>query len=59
MEDSNSHPQNQTSKRKSSHPQKKQRMENETRSAKLLDLDVLDCPVCFEPLTIPTFQVMF
>ncbi|ANM69719.1 Protein with RING/U-box and TRAF-like domain [Arabidopsis thaliana] len=56
MEDSNSHPQNQTSKRKSSHPQKKQRMENETRSAKLLDLDVLDCPVCFEPLTIPTFQ---
>ncbi|XP_010444133.1 PREDICTED: E3 ubiquitin-protein ligase SINA-like 11 [Camelina sativa] len=36
--------------------QKRQRTENETRSAKLSDLDVLDCPVCFEPLTVPTFQ---
>ncbi|KAL1203921.1 E3 ubiquitin-protein ligase SINA-like 11 [Cardamine amara subsp. amara] len=38
------------------HSQKRQRTENETRMGKLLDLDVLDCPVCFEPLTIPTFQ---
>ncbi|KAL1226043.1 E3 ubiquitin-protein ligase SINA-like 7 [Cardamine amara subsp. amara] len=22
----------------------------------LIDLDVLDCPICYEPLTIPTFQ---
>ncbi|KAG7535229.1 Seven-in-absentia protein TRAF-like domain [Arabidopsis thaliana x Arabidopsis arenosa] len=57
MEGSNSHPHIQLSKEKNSHRQKKQRMEkNETRSAKLLDLDVLDCPICFEPLTIPTFQ---
>jgi len=25
----------------------------------LLDLDVLDCPICYEPLTIPLFQVTF
>ncbi|XP_023633444.1 E3 ubiquitin-protein ligase SINA-like 11 [Capsella rubella] len=38
------------------HSQKRQHTENETRLAKLSDLDVLDCPVCFEPLTVPTFQ---
>ncbi|EFH46840.1 hypothetical protein ARALYDRAFT_915958 [Arabidopsis lyrata subsp. lyrata] len=35
--------------------QKKQRTEDKTRPA-MLDFDVLDCPVCFEPLTIPIFQ---
>ncbi|XP_019086987.1 PREDICTED: E3 ubiquitin-protein ligase SINA-like 11 [Camelina sativa] len=38
------------------HSPKRQRTENETRLAKLSDLDVLDCPVFFEPLTVPTFQ---
>uniref|UniRef100_A0A1J3DA05 RING-type E3 ubiquitin transferase n=1 Tax=Noccaea caerulescens TaxID=107243 RepID=A0A1J3DA05_NOCCA len=26
------------------------------RSAMMLGLDILDCPICFEPLTIPVFQ---
>ncbi|XP_023634328.1 E3 ubiquitin-protein ligase SINA-like 7, partial [Capsella rubella] len=37
------------------HLQKKQRTEDKTRPA-MLDFDVFDCPVCFEPLTIPIFQ---
>ncbi|EOA22439.1 hypothetical protein CARUB_v10003085mg [Capsella rubella] len=34
---------------------KKQRNKDNKRTA-ILDFDVLDCPVCFEPLTIPIFQ---
>ncbi|XP_006285318.2 E3 ubiquitin-protein ligase SINA-like 7 [Capsella rubella] len=37
------------------HLHKKQRTEDKTRQA-MLDFDVLDCPVCCEPLTIPIFQ---
>lgn len=33
--------------------------EGKTRSAMLLGLDILDCPVCFEALTTPIFQVLF
>ncbi|EFH44914.1 hypothetical protein ARALYDRAFT_916206 [Arabidopsis lyrata subsp. lyrata] len=33
---------------------KRQRTRSETGT--LLDLDVLDCPICYEPLTIPLFQ---
>lgn len=33
--------------------------EGKKRSAMLLGLDILDCPICFEALTIPIFQVMF
>lgn len=33
--------------------------EVKTRSAMLLGVDILDCPVCFEALTIPIFQVLF
>ncbi|EFH45079.1 predicted protein [Arabidopsis lyrata subsp. lyrata] len=29
------------------------------RSVVVLDLDILDCPVCCEALTIPIFQVLF
>ena len=36
--------------------QKRQRSPTE-RTATLLDLDVTDCPICFNPLTIPIFQV--
>ncbi|CAH8277330.1 unnamed protein product [Arabidopsis lyrata] len=25
----------------------------------MLDLEVLHCPICFEPLTIPIFEVAF
>ncbi|EOA18148.1 hypothetical protein CARUB_v10006614mg [Capsella rubella] len=35
--------------------QKKQRTDDKTRPA-MLDYDVLDCPVCFEPPTIPILQ---
>ncbi|KAL0641601.1 hypothetical protein Bca4012_103239 [Brassica carinata] len=28
-------------------------------SPALLDLNVLDCPICFEAFTIPIFQVLF
>ncbi|KAH0886157.1 hypothetical protein HID58_062253 [Brassica napus] len=35
--------------------QKRQRSPTE-RTATLLDLDVTDCPICFNPLTIPIFQ---
>ncbi|CAH8277338.1 unnamed protein product [Arabidopsis lyrata] len=31
-------------------------LEGKTRSGMLLGLDVLDCPICFEALTIPIFQ---
>lgn len=34
-------------------------LEGKTRSGMLLGLDVLDCPICFEALTIPIFQVLF
>ncbi|XP_024014367.1 E3 ubiquitin-protein ligase SINA-like 7 [Eutrema salsugineum] len=30
--------------------------EDKTRSAMLLGLDILDCPICFEALTVPIFQ---
>lgn len=40
------------------HIQKKQRTEGNTCSA-MMYFDVLDCPVCFEPLTVPIFQVTF
>ncbi|ESQ47274.1 hypothetical protein EUTSA_v10028229mg, partial [Eutrema salsugineum] len=39
-----------------SHSLKKQRLEDETRCATLLDRTVLDCPICWEPLVIPIFQ---
>ncbi|KAJ0239928.1 hypothetical protein HA466_0226410 [Hirschfeldia incana] len=35
--------------------QKKQRTEDKTLSA-MLDLGLLDCPICVEPLSIPIFQ---
>ncbi|CAA7057588.1 unnamed protein product [Microthlaspi erraticum] len=37
------------------HLPKKQRTEDKIRSL-MLDMDVLDCPVCYEPFTIPIFQ---
>ncbi|KAL1206999.1 E3 ubiquitin-protein ligase SINA-like 7 [Cardamine amara subsp. amara] len=40
-------------------PVKRQRSstsEGKTRSAMLLGVDILDCPICFEALTIPIFQ---
>ncbi|KAF3524116.1 hypothetical protein F2Q69_00048640 [Brassica cretica] len=37
------------------HLRNRQRTKDNIRSA-TVDVDVLDCPVCFEPLTIPIFQ---
>ncbi|CAA7057590.1 unnamed protein product [Microthlaspi erraticum] len=37
------------------HLQKKQRTEDKTRSL-MLDFDVINCPVCCEPLAVPIFQ---
>ncbi|KAL0866647.1 hypothetical protein Bca101_045765 [Brassica carinata] len=37
------------------HLKKRQRTDGNIRTA-MVDFDVLDCPVCFEPLTIPIFQ---
>ncbi|KAF3507062.1 hypothetical protein F2Q69_00002341 [Brassica cretica] len=37
--------------------QKRQRTEDDKTRSAMLDFSVLDCPICMEPLSIPTFQM--